>query len=33
MLPSGSFTGAPEEGLDCACVLYLNDVSAWTEAR
>ncbi len=33
VLPSGSFTGAPEEALDCACGLYLNDPSAWTEAR
>ncbi len=32
VLPSGSFTGAPEEALDCACGLYLNDISAWTEA-
>lgn len=33
VLPSGSFTGTPEEAFDCACGLYLNDVSAWTEAR
>ena len=33
MLPRGSFTGAPEEALDCACGLYLNDISAWTEAH
>jgi hypothetical protein len=33
ILPRGSFTGAPEEALDCACGLYLNDISAWTEAR
>lgn len=33
MLPRGSFTGAPEEALDCACGLYLNDVSAWFDAR
>lgn len=32
-LPSGSFTGTPEEALDCACGLYLNDPSAWAEAR
>jgi hypothetical protein len=32
ILPRGSFTGAPEEALDCACGLYLNDISAWTEA-
>jgi hypothetical protein len=24
--------GAPEEALDCACGLYLNDVTAWTNA-
>jgi hypothetical protein len=28
-LPTGSFTGSPEEALDCACGLYLNDPSAW----
>lgn len=33
ILPKGSFTGAPEEALDCACGLYLNDITAWTEAR
>jgi len=33
ILPRGSFTGAPEEALDCACGLYLNDITAWTEAR
>jgi len=33
ILPRGSFTGPPEEALDCACGLYLNDISAWTEAR
>ena len=32
VLPRGTFTGAPEEALDCACGLYLNDVTAWTEA-
>jgi hypothetical protein len=31
MLPTGSFTGTPEEALDCACGLYLNDPSAWAE--
>lgn len=31
ILPTGSVTGAPEEALDCACGLYLNDPSAWTE--
>jgi hypothetical protein len=33
VLPSGSFTGEPEEALDCACGLYLDDVSAWTDTR
>jgi len=28
-LPTGSFTGTPEEALDSACGLYLNDPSAW----
>ncbi len=32
VLPHGSFTGSPEEALDCACGLYLDDVSAWSEA-
>ena len=30
-LPSGRFSGTPEEALDCACGLYLNDTSAWVE--
>lgn len=25
ILPTGSFTGTPEEALDCACDLYLTD--------
>ena len=29
ILPNGSFTGTPEDALDCACGLYLNDPSAW----
>ena len=29
VLPTGSFTGTPEEALDCACELYLNDPGAW----
>ena len=33
VLPSGLTAGTPEEALDCACGLYLNDISAWTEAR
>lgn len=28
-LPTGSMGGSPEEGLDCACGLYLGDPSAW----
>ncbi len=31
ILPSGSFAGTPEEALDCACGLYLNDPTAWTD--
>jgi hypothetical protein len=31
-LPTGGFTGTPEEALDCACGLYLNDIAAWTDA-
>jgi hypothetical protein len=30
VLPNGSFTGTPEQALDCACALYLNDITAWT---
>lgn len=29
-LPSGYSAGSPEEALDCACGLYLNDPTAWT---
>ena len=29
ILPSGQFAGTPEEALDCACGLYLNDPTAW----
>jgi hypothetical protein len=29
VLPSGSFAGAPEEALDCACGLYLSDPRVW----
>jgi hypothetical protein len=28
-LPSGYPAGTPEEALDCACGLYLNDPTAW----
>jgi hypothetical protein len=33
LLPAGRFVGSPAEALDCACGLYLNDITAWTEAR
>jgi hypothetical protein len=33
ILPKGSFTGTPAEALDCACGLYLNDPTSWSEAR
>jgi hypothetical protein len=29
-LPTGFPTGTPEDALDCACGLYLNDPTAWT---
>jgi len=29
VLLTGSFAGSPEEALDCACGLYLNDPTAW----
>ncbi|WP_411090127.1 hypothetical protein [Streptomyces sp. 061-3] len=32
VLPSGYPSGSPEEALDCACGLYLNDPTAWTNA-
>lgn len=28
-LPTGVMGGSPEEALDCACGLYLNDPAAW----
>ena len=31
VLPSGLPIGAPEEALDCACGLYLDDPNAWQE--
>jgi hypothetical protein len=31
VLPSGYPVGTPEEALDCACGLYLNDPTAWAE--
>ena len=30
VLPNGQHTGTPEQALDCACGLYLNDPTAWT---
>ena len=30
ILPTGQPAGTPEEALDCACGLYLNDPTAWT---
>ena len=29
VLPSGYSAGTPEEALDCACGLYLNNPAAW----
>jgi hypothetical protein len=29
VLPSGMPVGSPEEALDCACGLYLNDPTVW----
>jgi len=29
LLPNGTPTGSPEQALDCACGLYLNDPTAW----
>jgi hypothetical protein len=29
ILPNGQFAGSPEDALDCACGLYLNDPAAW----
>ena len=31
ILPSGYPVGTPEEALDCACGLYLNDPTAWRQ--
>lgn len=30
MLPTGDFTGTPEDALDCACGLYLDNPTART---
>lgn len=29
ILPTGHTAGSPQEALDCACGLYLNDPTAW----
>jgi len=29
VLPTGAFEATPEDALDCACGLYLEDPSAW----
>ena len=29
VLPTGDLAGSPEDALDCACGLYLNDPAAW----
>ena len=29
ILHHGQFAGSPEDALDCACGLYLNDPTAW----
>ena len=31
LLPNGTPSGSPEEALDCACGLYLNDPAAWAD--
>jgi hypothetical protein len=30
-LPTGYTAGSPEEALDCACGLYLNDPGTWLQ--
>ena len=30
-LPTGQHAGSPEDALDCACGLYLNDPTAWQQ--
>jgi hypothetical protein len=32
LLPSGRPVGTPQQALDCAYALYLNDPHAWQEA-
>lgn len=31
ILPSGYPAGTPQEALDCACGLYLNNPAAWQQ--
>jgi hypothetical protein len=31
ILPNGLHAGSPEEALDCACGLYLNDPTTWLQ--
>jgi len=31
ILPNGSFSGSPQDCLDCACGLYLGDTTAWLD--
>ncbi|MGH3626860.1 MAG: hypothetical protein ACRDRL_05375 [Sciscionella sp.] len=31
VLPSGHLAGTPREALDCACSLYLSDITAWLD--
>jgi hypothetical protein len=33
MLHTGQTAGSPEDALDTACGLYLNDPTAWTGPR
>jgi hypothetical protein len=33
ILPSGLPGGSPEDALDCACGLYLNDPTAWKQPQ
>jgi hypothetical protein len=33
VLPSGLPIGSPQEALDCACGLYLNEPSAWQQSE
>ena len=33
ILPAGYPAGSPQEALDCACGLYLADLTAWTSQR